>query len=198
MKVAIVGLSPSTHHLVPFTPDWEVWGLPWDAEYCSRFDRLFEMHDRTLLETPGSGRNADYWQTLKDVHAPIYMHRHWNDIPQSIPYPLEVVKQTVFSNFHRARWDDQADWYNSSPAYMIALAIHEGASTIALYGIDVLDDSEFNLESNCLDYLIGKAEGMGIEVITPPGPTALGKFRDTGIKLGTLEPTYHKRYGYIE
>ena len=131
------------------------------------------------------------------LRTPIYMHKHWNDIPASRPYPLEEVAQTVFEGFHRAKWDAQADWYNSSPAYMLALAIHEGATTIGLYGIDVLDDSEFNYESNCLDYLIGKAEGMGIEIITPQGPTALGKFRGTGIALGKLKPTYKLRYGYI-
>jgi hypothetical protein len=166
-------------------------------EGCSRFDRLFEPHDRGLLESEGSGRGPGYFDRLREIDRPIYMQRHWPDIPASVPYPLDAVRETVFANFHRARWDDQTDWYNSSPAYMIALAIHEGAETIGIWGVDVLDDSEFNLESNCLDYLIGKAEGMGIEVVTPPGPTALGKFRAEGIKLGRLEPVYHNRYGQI-
>lgn len=190
--ISIVGLSPSTRHLI----DWsgEVWGLPWDYEYSSRCDRLFEMHDRSLLETEGSGRDAEYWERLRAAQVPVYMHRHWPDIPKSIPYPLEELKQTVFKGFPRR---DQDDWYNSSPAYMIALAIHEGAEKIGLYGIDVLDDSEYNLESNCLDYLIGYAAAKGVEVIIPEGPTALCKFRGEGIKLGQLQPTYHKRYGYI-
>jgi len=160
-------------------------------------DRYFEMHDRGLLEMKGSGRNNSYWERLKEITRPIYMQHHWPDIPASVPYPIEELKKTVFRNFHRAKWDDQEDWYNSSPAYLMALAIHEGAETIGLWAIDVLDESEFNYESNCLDYLIGYAEGRGIEVVTPQGPTALGKFRGSGIKLGSLSPSYNKRYGYL-
>ena len=194
MKVAIVGLSSSTHSQAPFgDADWEMWGLPWDIESRYMFDRHFEMHDRNLLELPEALRATDYWTELARFPK-VYMQQHYADIPGSIEYPLDALKETVFKGF--SRWD-QDDWYNSSPAYMIALAIHEGATTIGLWGIDVLDDSEFAYESPCLEYLIGIARGRGIEVIIPEGPTHLNKFRGTGIKLGTLEPVYNKRYGYV-
>jgi hypothetical protein len=196
MKVVIAGLSPSTRYLIPWDMDAEFWGLPWDAEYF-RFDRLFEMHDRSLLEMPEAMRSDDYWQRLSEIGAPVYMQREWDDIPSSVSFPLDNVAGTVFGNFHRAAWSDQIDWYNSSPAYMIALAIHEGADEIHLYGIDVLDESEFHYESPCLEYLLGFASGRGIKVVTPEGPTALGKFRGEGIKLGTMTPVYKDRYGYI-
>jgi len=194
MKVAIVGLSPTTRHLVP--SDFDIYALPWDAEYASRASKLFEMHDRRLLAHPDACRKPSYFKDLAEFETPIYMHRHWPDIPTSLPFPLEDLQKTVFANFHR-KWSGQVDFYNSSPAYMIALAIHEGATTIGLYGIDVLDDSEFAYESPCLEYLIGYAAGKGIEIITPEGPTALGKFRGEGIKLGIMQPTYKNRYGYI-
>lgn len=191
-----MGLSPSTRHLVP--SDSEIYALPWDSEYSCRASRLFEMHDRGLLEQPEALRKESYWDDLAEMPQPIYMHRHWDDIPSSVPFPFDEVEKSVFSGFPRASWDTQRDWYNSSPAYMIALAIHEGATTIGLYGIDVLDDSEFTLERPCLEYLIGLAVGRGIEVVIPEGPTALGKFRGTGIKLGNMKPTYVNRYGYID
>lgn len=191
-----MGLSPSTRHLVPH--DSEIYALPWDSEYSCRASRLFEMHDRGLLEQPEALRSDSYWQELAETPQPIYMQQHWDDIPSSVAYPLEAIKDSVFKGFPRASWDAQRDWYNSSPAYMIAMAIHEGATTIGLYGIDVLDDSEFMLERPCLEYLIGLAVGRGIEVVIPEGPTALGKFRGTGIKLGNMKPTYVNRYGYID
>lgn len=194
MKVAIVGLSPSTRHLIP---DWEIWALPWDREYAPRASRLFEMHPRSLLEKPESLRAPDYFKTLAEFPQPIYTQEHWDDVPASIAFPLDDVRQTVFKGFPRARWSTQVDWYNSSPAYMLALAIHEGAETIGLFGIDVRDDSEFAYESPCLEYLIGLAVGKGIEVVIPEGPTALGMFRGEGIKLGTMNPIYNGRYGYI-
>ena len=154
------------------------------------------MHDRGLLSLPESLRSENYFEELAEFPQPIYMQEHHKDIPSSIAYPLDEVMD-VFKGFPRGRWSDQKDWYNSSPAYMLALAIHEGAETIGLYGIDVLDDSEFSYESPCLEYLIGLAVGRGIEVIIPEGPTALGKFRGEGIKLGTMQPVYKGRYGYL-
>lgn len=196
MKVAVIGLSPSTHDQAPWDdPEWEKWGLPWDASY-PMIDRFFEMHDRGLLEQPEAKRSDDYWDRLRLLH-PVYMQREWDDIPGAVEFPLEELKETVFKNFPRAVWDEQVDWYNSSPAYMIALAIHEGAEAIGLWGIDVLDDSEMNQESNCLDFLIGLAIGKGIEVIIPEGPTHLNRFRGEGIKLGVMEPVYKLRYGYV-
>ena len=195
MKVSIVGLSPSTRHLVPV--DSEIYALPWDFEYACRASKLFEMHDRGLLELPESLRSADYFERLKEFTQPIYMQEQYPDIPMSTPYPLDEVKESVFKGFPRGAWSTQTDWYNSSPAYMIALAIHEGATSIGLYGIDVRDDSEFAYESPCLEYLIGLAVGRGIEVVIPEGPTHLNIFRGEGIKLGTMQPTYRDRYGYL-
>jgi len=194
VKVAIIGMSPSTHSFAPWgDPEWQMWGLPWDREGWPRLHRYFEMHDRGLLELPEACRDDGYWEHLSRL-SPVYMQQQHEDIPGSVPYPLDDLQQTVFAGF--PRWD-QKDWYNSSPAYMMALAIHEGAETIGLWGIDVLDDSEFNLESNCLDFLIGFALGRGIEVIIPEGPSALCKFRGDGIKLGRMSPSYHLRYGYV-
>lgn len=193
LRVAILGLSPSTHDQVPW--DWEVWGLPWDTDY-PRIDRFFEMHDRELLEQPEAGRPGDYWERLSFL-SPIYMQQEHPDIPGSVRFPLEILEKEVFSGFPRGAWDDQKDWYNSSPAYMLALAIHEKADEIGLWGVDLLDDSEFSYERPCLEYLIGLAVGRGIKITLPEGPTALGKFRGDGIKLGTMSPVYNKRYGYV-
>jgi hypothetical protein len=155
------------------------------------------MHDRGLLEKPESLRSKDYFERLAETPQPIYMHEQHEDIPSSVKYPLDEVRESVFKGFPRGVWSEQNDWYNSSPAYMIALAIHEGATSIGLYGIDVRDDSEFHYESPCLEYLIGLSVGRGIEIVIPEGPTHLNMFRGEGIKLGTMQPTYINRYGYV-
>lgn len=142
MKVAIVGLSPSTTDEAPWAdPAWETWGLAWSADWC-RFDRLFEMHDRADLE---ARRKPDYWDRLASFDwGPVYMQEIWGDVPTACAYPLDAVNADVFAGFPRGRWanDPQCDWYNCSIAYMQALAIHDGAEAIGIYGVDVREGTE--------------------------------------------------------
>ena len=210
-KIGIVGLSLSTHDQAPGLldllsggigdPSWELWGLPFDRGFWLHYDRLFEMHDRPLLEKPEAKRDKDYWEKLQNHWNPIYMQQHWPDIPQSVAFPLEELLETVFYNFPRRNWikNPQEDWYNSSIAYMIALAIHEldHEGVIGLWGIDVRREDEFQYEKPCLDYLIGYANGRGIDVDLPEGPTQLCIFEGEGIKLGDMMPSYPRRYGYL-
>lgn len=178
MKVAICGLSPTKDQYRE--RQWnEVWGLPWDPEYFI-FDRHFEMHDRELW----SERDEGYGERLASLPR-LYTQEN---------YPFEDLRGTVFKNF--PRWD-QEDWYNDSPAYMLALAIHEGAEEIGIYGVDLADKPEYGLQKPCLDFLIGVAMGKGIKVHLPEGPTNLLKFQGEGIPMCSLWPTYHKRYGRL-
>ena len=204
-QIAILGLSMSTHDQAPWTDDsWEKWGLPWDDGYWAQCQRLFEMHPVKLLKEP-KVRKYDYWERLDVIgewNIPLYMQE---DYPEwgAKAFPLDDLLQTVFKNFPRKGWEDaQVDWYNSSPAYMIALAIHEHMTgkpvrRIGLWGIDVNEDGEFAYEQPCLSFLIGFAIAKGIEVFIPEGPSALCKFH-ASIKLAHLKPEYHKRYGFLK
>lgn len=162
-------------------------------------DRLFEMHPREWLEKPEADRPSDYWEKLQEFidWGPIYMHRHWDDIPMSTPYPFEAVNADVFAQFPRAPWDAQDDYYACTPAYMLALAIHEKYERIGLWGIDCAGDSEFAKELQCIAYLMGLAQGRGIEVLLPQGPTNLLKYDGSATPFGTVRLTYPRRYGFL-
>lgn len=209
-KIAIVGLSKSTHDDAPWNDDsWEMWGLPWDRGYWVQYDRLFEMHDRRLFldrEIAKRVRLDDYLERLQMAWVPVYMQQTHPDIPQSIPYPLEELEESVWYNFPRRSWNErQADWYQSSAAYMLALAIHEldNKGITGLWGIDVTREDEFADEQPCLSYLIGYANGRGIDVILPEGPTELCKYHGKDIIFGERSATdasrfdYLQRYGYL-
>jgi hypothetical protein len=200
MKIAICGRSPGTQSQAPWKDNtWQKWGLPWDAGYWAEMDRFFEMHPRDELEKPEADRPSDYWEKLQEVidWGPIYMQQEWPDIPRSVAYPLKEVNDDVFKDFPRAAWDDQKDWYNSSPAYMLALAMYEHADVIGLWGIDCGQEGEYAYENPNLAFLIGLAIGRGIEVILPQGPTNLLKHHGTDIPFGTKTLTYPRRYGYL-
>jgi hypothetical protein len=159
LKVAIVGLSPASHSLAPWGSDeWEVWGLAWDG-YWAGMDRVFEMHDMALLKKHYAGK--PYFAKLQEMHQTLYM-------PESVyenvtRYPLEAVIESV------------GDYFCSSIAYMLALAIHEKADEIAIYGVDMKANEEYAYQRPNIEYLIGLARGRGIKV-TIPDQSPLCKF----------------------
>lgn len=182
MKVAIVGLSTTTHHLAPWgSNEWEIWGLPWDDFGWSQMTRLFEMHDLRLLESEHSKRKEGYFKRLEDCPV-LYMQQ---DYKNAIAYPFDDVAKSI----------GQAYW-NSSIAYAMALAIHEGAEEIAIYGVDMTGSDEYGYQRPNMEYLIGFARGKGIKV-TIPDESPLCKFQNHGIKFYDFVPTYTDRYGWL-
>lgn len=145
MRVAIVGLSQSSRHLAPWkSPEWELWGLAWDTERY-RFHRTFEMHDRADLEKFYGDRLEAYLEKAS------YCNRLYT--PEN--YPFDAVAADV------------GDYWCSSIAYMLALAIHEGAEEIGVYGVDMRGDDEYGYQKPNCEYLIGLARGRGIKVHIP-------------------------------
>ena len=173
-RIAIVGLGPS-HDEVPYEK-WEAWGVGWDA-WAPRYARIFEMHDRELWEQ----RGQDYIEKLNDADIPVYMQRRHIEIPKSTEYPLWQVAGEV------------GDYFGSSPAYMIALAIYEEVDEIGIWGVDLKDS--YDHQKPNLEYLIGFARGRGIHVRVNPFSTLL-EFRPEDNYLGK-DVTYRKRYGHL-
>lgn len=112
----------------------------------------------------------------------LYMQEAY--FPFSERYPFEEVSATV------------GDYFNSSIAYLLALAIHEGADRIGLWGVDMLDAEEYGYQRPNCEYLIGFARGRGIDVVVHE-TSPLCKFNGSGIPLGDLNPHYPRRYGCL-
>lgn len=201
-QIAIVGLSPSTHDDAPYDdPEWELWGLPWDEGKYPYFDRLFEMHPLELLRKPEARRPPGYEDRLRGLDSTLYMQREYEDIPNATAYPIDKV-----CNFLGV------DYFNSSIAYLLALAIAEPSNwlersnKIGIWGVDMADlepqpgdlsyVSEFAYQRPNMEYLIGYARGKGIEVYIPQ-ESPLTKFHGEGIPLGEMYPSYPTRYGYL-
>ena len=179
MKVAIIGLGPTYSQAPFYDPDWELWGLPWHDGYWIHYDRLFEMHDLALLTSTYSTRPKNYLERLKSIDVPLYMQEEY--FFNVTPYPFDQITPK---------------YWNSSIAYMIALAIHENAEEIAVYGVDMKGDDEYGYQKPNIEYLLGLAEGRGIKV-TIPEESPLLKFNDSGIWFCNCKPRYQQRYGNI-
>lgn len=160
-KVAILGFT-ETWRLAPFQdPDFEIWGLNELYMFIPRWDRWFEIHDRAIYQNDRN-RTHEHILRLQQMTCPIYMQQHWDDIPASVPYPLQAMSQ-MFPN----PCPEALPYYNNSISYMLALAIAEGFKEIHIYGVDMSHDTEYMNQRPSCEYFIGIAQGMGIKLYIP-------------------------------
>ena len=88
-KVAIVGFASNWQDAPWADEECEIWGLNELYMYFqkipqkARADRWFEIHSRHS-PTKGIPEHQDW---LRKCPIPVYMHEHYEDIPNSVPYP---------------------------------------------------------------------------------------------------------------
>jgi hypothetical protein len=155
-KVCITGFAESSRELANFEPpDVEVWGLNRCYSFLKRWDRWFELHDEDTYRGRNGKRDAQYMDMLKQSKVPVYMLQPEPEIPGVVLYPrAEIV----------ARW---RDYFTSSIAYMLALALYEGYKEIHLTGIEMASFSEYANQRNCIEYWLGVADGLGVKCRIP-------------------------------
>ena len=77
-------------------------------------------------------------------------------------FPMERAKA-----FLRARPDQEA-YVASSPALMLAHAVLDGYREIHIYGIHLATQGEYIKQRPNFEWLLGKVEAMGVNIILPP------------------------------
>jgi len=190
--VAIVGFASTTRMQAPFDdPSYEIWGLNQLYRHIPRADRWWEIHYRAMFEAD-IVRDTDYVAWLQRCPIPIIMAERQADIPNSVRWPradiferfkapermIPRIASAPRNGFRRRR-----DYFTSTIPYMMALALFEGFERIGIYGIDLIVGSEYFYQKACLEYWIGRAEGMGVEVEIPEDSALL-----KGSHLYGLEP----------
>lgn len=183
-KVAIVGSAGSSTEKAPWKdPEFEIWGLAW--RIMEKGDRYFDMHK---LGPHRKNVQPNYERHLSLLDATVYLQEEHPDIPNSVRYPIEDVIKMLSGVDPYA----DGDYFASSVAFMLALAIYEEFEEIHLYGIDLLTDSEFSHQRPNAEYLIGLARGLGRKVLVPK-ESAMLKFSyrygyDTLPSVGAINP----------
>lgn len=153
-KVLILGTMPSWKKAPLDDSTWEVWGMNafWNTwgKYATRW---FEIHPVSIMKKEG----WKYYSWLEKCPIPIYMRKHYANIPTSIPYPLNEVSNGYLKIF------------SSTFCYQLALAIHEDFKTIGIYGVDFSRGTlrERFIEWRGILYWIGVAMGKGIKLQFP-------------------------------
>lgn len=154
-KVVILGYAPSSRDLAPFKDQsFEIWGMNELYLLVPRIDVLFDVHDYELMKS--KERNPKHLEWLQNAKIPVYMQKHFDDIPRSLPLPLKAMV------------DAHGSYFTNSVSYMISLAILMGYKEIHLYGIDMATDVEYQVQRPSVEYFVGIAVGAGIDVYIPP------------------------------
>lgn len=177
-KVAIVAMAETSRHLAPYDDlSYEIWGL--NEEYVipdilhtkdgqPRVDRWFQLHQRWDFSRLNNGVDPRHFEWLKaqkpvsEGGFPIYMQKHFDDIPASVPYPIEKAIE-----YSQGGIDGKKGYYTNTIAYLIALAVMEGFKRIEVYGVEMTSGTEWAYQRPCTEYHVALARAHGVEVIFP-------------------------------
>lgn len=156
LKVALIGTAPSSRMLAPFNdPSWQIWACsPGNQGQLPRVDVWFELHGN-LHWPENAAYGLPYIEWLKTLTIPVFM-QNTNYVPNATPFPMREMVDRFGSDF-----------FTSSFAWMMALAISKGAKEIALYGIDMASRDEYRLQRPGFYYFKYRAELLGIKISAP-------------------------------
>lgn len=178
-KVAIVGKAPSSRDLAPYgDKSWEIWGLGDLWRHIPRYDRWFELHDLDAGKERWPDDHVQWLKTCKNLYV-----AHPNpELPNAKLYP----KAEILAKFFR--------YFNNSVSWMTALALHEGVTDLAFWGVDMAQsdpasgaNGEYEHQRPSCEFFIGVAAGMGVRVTIPEQSDLLKTPRLYGFETHTGE-----------
>lgn len=178
-KVAIIGCGSSRASAPWNDPAWIVWGLNEIPQ--PRATAWFEMH-------PMSVQNAREFAWLAQCPTPCYVLSLEDCRPRVMDYDgaaaafLGVKNAVQYPLARVLALPGARDWFTSTFAYQVALAIADGFEEIGLWGVDLRRGTlrEQTVEWACLAWWCGYAAARGVKVTT----------------AGDYTWTHPGRYGY--
>lgn len=158
-KVALIGNSQIDRSERPPFEDhaWDIWScnslwkLCLDTDKRFRADQWFELH-------PLSVQTAQERIDMDDCPVPLFV----------LDEPLQAHWETFPLNKLRAMFGDR-DFHTCTMTYQLAYALLQGYTTIGLWGMELWQGSsrERTCELRGMEYWLGVAKGLGVEVVLP-------------------------------
>lgn len=178
---------------------WEQTGKPDDPPAVEHVKYLAQKHKNaneghdvefgTARFNEGDyGRTPHHIAYLARCGVPVYMQNVDERIPASVRFPLEEVTESLGLPDVNGK---KRLYITSSPAWMLALALYEHKlgmtiSELRMAGIEMLLGTEYARQKPCIEYWLGRAIGMGIEVMVAPTGSAI--LSDAIYAIDYLEP----------
>ena len=194
-RVAIIGLHDATRDKAPWDdPSWEVWAAneyagPQFRGFIKHYERWLQIHTEDIFRRANNWNDSGHLKWLQEFPAdkPLYMQKHYDDIPASVRFPLDEIKE-------RFGLDSRTTFFGCTAAHSLALALYLGAKTVGMWGVEANSQTEYGNERDSLSFWLGVAKGMGVEIVLPEECTLLGTGRAvygyeglTGIRASTLQ-----------
>lgn len=177
--VCICGTNPITRELTDWTLDADYWYFnesvsgsevqkP-DGTYGWVHDRpvngVFQMHVPPIWRNTKNPTHPGHYEWLTQPHDyPIFMQAEYPDVPASVRYPKDEIMRALLPGFVNETGDSQ-EYFTSTAAYAIALAIYQGRKVIRLFGIEAANNTDYLRQRAGITFWCGLAIGRGVKVV---------------------------------
>lgn len=155
-NIGLIGTVTTTRNQAPYaSPDWEFWVTgPDNHGNIPKTDVWFEMHDIDTLNQ--DQQFAQHIINLEHYPKVIVQDRYEDLYENTEAYP----KDRMIEKYGR-------DFFTSSVAWMLALAIEKKPKTIGLWGIDMNSEGEYAQQRAGCKFFIREAKLLGIDIVVP-------------------------------
>ena len=162
-KVAIIGSSQPGLDFAPWDdPSWEFWVHTSVVNKCpkDRADLLIDTHPPHCFKEGKKNGFDDYYAFLKRSRTPVLMQEVYPEIPASVRFPKEQIKQQYPFEF------------GSLVAQLIGLALIQGVTHLGFWGVEYRDMEYVDQRPNTVLW-VGIAAGQGVQIVLPECSTLL-------------------------
>jgi len=166
--VAIVGSAWTSRAWAPYSQEGvEVWCMNemHGLSGVGAATGWFQLHPRWDFTKQ---HRFGHWAWLQREHGhPIYMQRHYDDIPASVPYPLRDIQRDLLGRIYKGEVAIDRI-FGCTMSYAVALALHERRfDRLELFGVELSLDGEWSYQRESMAFWLGKADGMGVDIWMP-------------------------------
>lgn len=180
--VGLLGLGQSLVEAPFADPSIEFWGMSNGHSVYPNWAvrRWFELHTLDICVK----RDPSYLQWAAQNQTTLYMQQHYVDIPESLPFPKHAVLAVC-----------RRPYLTSTVAWMLGMCLLEpDITTVSLWGINLSSAEEYRRQRPCVEYLLGRLEGRGVEVRIPQSSVLLKDTMLYGYEEPTPDANLIKRY----
>jgi hypothetical protein len=178
-KVAIVGRAATASYAPYDDHTWDIWGLGWVT--LPRETLLFDIHHPDFKRDEDTSHfnshhnpNGEYFELINGKDVPILCH------PDAIG---EGPRK-----FHRGRAFPYEEVLRLTPtpyldctiSYMLGYAILRRYEAISLWGTHLRGSQREQFQLPSVTYMIGLAQGRGIDVTVSPGSPLMASGYERG------------------